>query len=154
MRRSDISGLVSPVSKLDEDAVGLRVIAQLVVDQPPGLAQQPDRVGMQERIGKMRLGEEADEVHRIAFEHVLVGDIQPIVVDAKVGARAQLPTLLPVQRTQETTQPGGRFELLHLQSGAEDRRQVADVLGDEKVVLHEALDGDQAAAIVVTELSC
>ena len=30
--------------QIDEDAVGLRVVAQLVVDQPLRLAQQPDRV--------------------------------------------------------------------------------------------------------------
>ena len=48
--------------------------------------------------------------------------------------------------------PGERLELLHLQRRAQDGRQVADVLGDEEVVLHEALDGDQAAAVVVAEL--
>ena len=100
----------------------------------------------------MRLGEEADEVHRIALEHVLVGDVEPVVVDAEVGARAQLPALLPVQRPQEAAESRRRLELLHLQRRAQDRRQVADVLGDEEVVLHEALDGDQAAAVVVAEL--
>ena len=138
--------------QLDEDAVGLRVIAQLVVDQALGLAQQPDGVGMQERVGKVRLGEKADEVHRIALEHILVGDVQPVVVDAEVGALAQLPALLPVQRAQEPAESGRCLELLHLQRRAQDRRQIADVLGDEKVVLHEAFDGDQAAAVVVTEL--
>ena len=47
---------------------------------------------------------------------------------------------------------GRRLELLHLQGRAQDRRQVADVLGDEEVVLHEALDRAQAAALVVAQL--
>ena len=108
MRRSDISGLRVAGQQLDEDAVGLGVVAQLVVDQALRLAQQPDGVGMQERVGMVRLGEEADEVHRIALEHVRVGDVQPVVVDAEVGARAQLPALLPVQRPQEAAEARAR----------------------------------------------
>ena len=38
--------------QLDEDAVGFRIVAQLVVDQAQRLAQQPDRVGVQERVGR------------------------------------------------------------------------------------------------------
>ena len=53
---------------------------------------------------------------------------------------------------QQPAEPGRCLELLHLQRRAQDRRQIADVLGDEEVVLHEALDGDQAAAVVVAEL--
>ena len=101
-----------------------------------------------------RLGEKADEVHRIALEHLLVGDVDAVVVDAEIGPRADLPPLLPVHRTSRRLSPGDGLELLHFQRRAQDRRQVADVLGDEEVVLHEALDGDQAAAVVVAELRC
>ncbi len=107
---------------------------------------------MQERIGVPRLGEEANEVDGIALEHFRVGDVEPIVVDAELRARAHLPPRLPVERPQQPAEAGRRLELLHLQRRAQDRRQIADVLGDEEVVLHEALDRAQAAAPVVAEL--
>ena len=47
--------------------------------------------------------------------------------------------------------PGRRLDLLHLQRRAQDRREVADVLGDQEVVLHEALDRAQAAALDVAQ---
>ncbi len=48
--------------------------------------------------------------------------------------------------------PRRALELLHLERRAQDRRQVADVLGDEEVVLHEALDGPEPALLLVAEL--
>ena len=138
--------------QLDENAVRLRVGAQLVVDEAQRLAQQPDRVRVQERVRLARLGEEADEVHRIALEHVRVGDVQAIVVDAEIGTRAELAPRLPVERAQQPAQARRRLELLHLERRAQDRGQVAHVLRHEEVVLHEALDREQAAAAVVAEL--
>ncbi len=140
--------------QLHEDSVGLRVGAQIVIDEAQRLAQEPDRVGMQERVGVARLGEEPYEVHAITLEHVRVGDVQPIVVDAKLGARAHLTPRLPIERPEQPAQPRRRLELLHLQGCAQDRRQIADVLGNEEVVLHEALDRAQAAALAVAELLC
>ena len=43
------------------------------------------------------------------------------------------------------------LDLLDLQRRAQDGREVADVLGDQEVVLHEALDRAQAAALDVAE---
>ena len=42
-----------------------------------------------------------------------------------------------------------RFFVLGLELGAEDAGQVADLLGDQEVVLHEALDAARAGAVAV-----
>ena len=91
-----------PGQQLDENSVRFWVFAQFVVDQPLRVPQQADRVRMQERVRQMRFSEEAYQVHRITLEHIRVGNVEPIIVDAKIRAHAQLPALLPIQRTQET----------------------------------------------------
>ena len=47
---------------LEEDAIGFRIVPQLVVDQPQRAAQQPHRVRMEEGARPLGLGEEADQV--------------------------------------------------------------------------------------------
>ena len=47
--------------------------------------------------------------------------------------------------------PGAAFISLASRLGAEDAGQIADFLGDEEVVLHEALDMAQAAMRLVAE---
>ena len=49
-------GVALPSQQLEEDAVGLGVVAQLVVDQAQRAAQQADGVGMQERRRAARPG--------------------------------------------------------------------------------------------------
>ena len=85
MRRSVGSGFLSRAQHLEEDAVGLRIVAQLVVDQPQRPAQQAHGVGMEEGVRLLGPGEEADEVDGIALEHVGVGDVEAAVVDAEIA---------------------------------------------------------------------
>ena len=126
---------------LEKDAVGFRVVAQLVVDEAQGPAQQSYRVGMEEGIRLLRPGKEADEVDGIALEDVGVGYVEPAIVDAEIAGRADVAARAPAQGIEQPAEPGGRLDLLHLQRRAQDGREVADVLGDQEVVLHEALDG-------------
>ena len=87
------------------------------------------------------LGEEADEVDGIALEHLGVGDVEAAVVDAEIGAAARmLAARAPGQRVEQLAEARRGLQLLHLQRRAQDGGQVADVLGDQEVVLHEALD--------------
>ena len=72
----------------EEDAVGLGIVAQLVVDQAQRAAQQPHGIGMEEGAGLLGQGEEADEVDGIALEHLGVGDVEPAVVDAEIAGGA------------------------------------------------------------------
>ena len=80
-----------------------------------------------------------------------VGDIEPAIVDAKVGGDAYLAARAPTHRVQQATEPGRCLHLLHLESRAQDRREIADVLGHQEVVLHEALDRAQAAPVGVSQ---
>ena len=48
-------------------------------------------------------------------------------------------------------QPGRLLGLLVLEAGAEDPGQVADILGDKEIVLHEALDRGETGVILVAQ---
>ena len=54
-------------------------------------------------------------------------------------------------RAAQAAEPRRCLELLHLECRGEARRQVADVLRYEKIMLHEALDPEQAATITIAE---
>ena len=140
-------GALVGAQHLQEDAVGLRIVAQLVVDQPQRAAQQPHRVGMEEGARLLGPGEEADEVDGIALEHVGVGDVEPAVVDAEIAVGADAAPGAPAQRIEQLGDAGRGLDLLDLQRRAQDGGEVADILGDQEVVLHEALHGAQAAAL-------
>ena len=105
---------------------------------------------MKERVGLLRLGKEADEIDGIAREDIGVGDVEPPVVEPEIAARARLAARAPVERIEELQRRRG-LDLLHLQGRAQHRSQVSHVLGDQEIVLHEALDGPQAAAVDIAE---
>ena len=56
-----------------------------------------------------------------------------------------------LERIEDTGEAGPGLELLDLERRAQDGGQIADVLGDQEIVLHEALDGAQAAAVDIAE---
>ena len=106
---------------------------------------------MEEGVRLLGLGEVADEVDGIALEHLDVGNVEPAVVDAKIAAGADAAPGAPAQRIEQPGEPRRRLDLLDLQRRAQDSRQIADVLGDEEIVLHEALDTAQAAALHIAQ---
>ena len=57
----------------------------------------------------------------------------------------------PAQRIEQLGDARRGLDLLDLQRRAQDGGEVADILGDEEVVLHEALDGAQAAALHIAQ---
>ena len=83
--------------------------------------------------------EQADEVDRIAGEDLFVGDVDAVVVDDEIGRAGDLAVAAGGQ-AEEAVQHRRRLAVMLLERGAEDAGQVADVLGDQEVVLHEALD--------------
>ena len=85
-----------------------------------------------------RLAEDADEVHRIALEHVVGGDVDAPVLDDEIGRALQLASAR-ADAAEEAVQPRRVLRLALLELGADDAGQVADVLGDQEIVLHEAL---------------
>ena len=67
-------GVVLRGQDLEEQAVRLLVLAQVVVDEVERMADGAHRVGMECEIVLLRQMEDADQVDRIALEHGLVGD--------------------------------------------------------------------------------
>ena len=59
---------------------------------------------------------------------------------------------LPAERRQKRAEARQRLQLLHLESRADDAGELANFLGDEEIVLHEALDGAQAGMPAIAEL--
>ena len=86
---------------LQEDAIGLLVVAQLVVDEPQRAAQQPHGVRVEECVRLLGPGKEADEVDGIALEDVGVGDVEAAVVDAEIGGGADVPARAPAERIEQ-----------------------------------------------------
>ena len=50
------------------------------------------------------------------------------------------------EAAEDAVEDGQSLRLARLEFGADDRREVADILGDQEIALHEALDARQAAA--------
>ena len=90
----------------------------------------------------LRRVKEADEIDRIVAEGVLARDIEPPAIDreARDLALAQAPAAPGQQRLAL---------LLRFQQGAEDAGEVADILGHQEIVLHEALDAARAGMVGV-----
>ena len=94
--------------------------------------------------------EQAQQIDRVALENLVVGDVDAVVVDDEVGGAGELAPA-PREADQEAVEARHLLGLLFLERGTEDARQVADILGDEEVVLHEALDARQAGMAGVAE---
>ena len=99
----------------------------------------------------VRQREQADEVHRILGEDLLADGVDAAIVDAEVGGAAELGAAAPAERREQRVQGGQALQLLHLERRADDAGQVADFLGDEEIVLHEALDRAQAGMALIAE---
>ena len=94
---------------------------------------------MEGEVVAVRQMKQADEVDRIADEDLLVGDVDAVVVDDEIGGARDLAVAAGGQ-AEEAVEHRRRLAVMLLERGAEDARQVADVLGDQEIVLHEALD--------------
>ena len=134
-------GIVARGQDPDEQRVGVDVGAQRPVDQPQRAAHQLERLGMvfePVAVGEM---EHADQIDRIAREDMLIGDVDALAVDHEVlDAPDRRRPAREGQRLDQARQGRRVLDFLLLQRGAEDPRQVAHILCDQEIVLHEALD--------------
>ena len=111
---------------------------------------QPRRVGMDRQARPVGDPIEADEVDGIALERVVADHVDAVVLDLEIdgvgdGARPA------AQAAEEAVERLGRLGVTLLERGADDRGEIADVLGDEEIVLHEAFDVGLAGARGVAE---
>ncbi|MGX1317974.1 hypothetical protein AB7M17_001427 [Bradyrhizobium sp. USDA 377] len=99
------------------------------------------RIRMEGEVVLLRQAEDADQIDRIVLEHVGRGDVDAVVVDDEVVAVGHAP--FHRRRAQARHHPAQHrrgLGLLVLELGAENGGEVADLFGDQEVVLHEALD--------------
>ena len=137
---------------LHEQPVGLGVFAKLRVDQLQRPRHRAHRVRVKGEIVLLCQPKNPDQVDRILLEHVGCGEIDTVVVDDEIVA-VGYPAAV-VGRPQPRHHPAQhrrRLGLLVFQLGAQDRGEVADVLGDQEIVLHEAFDILHAGMRGITE---
>ena len=144
-------GVVLGGEDIEEEAVGLGVLAQLAVDQLERARDRAQRVGVEGQIVFLRQVEDADQVDRIALEHVGIGHHDAVVVDVEIlGLGQRAPRRRPELR-HHAAQHRHRLGLAVLEFGAEEGGEIADVLRDQEVVLHEPLDVLQARMLGIAE---
>ena len=96
---------------------------------------------MERQIVFLREPEDADQVDRIGLEHVGRRKIDAVVVDDEIfAARYAAAFAAGPEPRHHPAQHRRGLGLLILQLGAQDGGEIADFLGDQEVVLHEALD--------------
>ncbi len=144
-------GIVPGREDLEEQPVGLFVLTQSVVDQMERMPDGAHRIRMECEIVLLREMENADQVDRIALEYVLIRNHDPVVVDDEIlGFAERAPLRRPEPRHHAAEHRHG-FGLAVFELGAQDGGEVADILRDQEVVLHEALDVAQSGMRGVAE---
>ena len=143
-------GVVARGQQFEEDGIGLGIIPD-AADAHQGLPHQLERIGVD--LGAMTPGccKQPDHVDGILAEDIRrlrhhAPALQPEGREvAEVAGRSRQ------QPADHAAQPRRVLHLPGLQAGAENPRQVAHVLGDEEIVLHEALDVLQPAMRLVAQ---
>ena len=96
--------------------------------------------------------EQPDQIDRIALERVGADHVDAIVVDLEI-LRVLDRARPPAQAPDEAVEHRRPLGLALLERRADDRGQIADVFGDEEVVLHEPLDVDEPRPGRIAELT-
>src|SRR5438067_12330577 len=86
--------------------------------------------------------EQAQQTDRIGLKEILGRDRQPLAVDDKAVERP--PSRAPADPRQAALVP-----LIGFKDRAEDASQIADILRDQEVVLHKALDAARTGMVGV-----
>ena len=125
---------------LDEQPVGLRVVAQIGVDELQRLGDDSERVRMDVEPFLLRDMKEPDERDRIVAELAVARHVEPAGIDREPFDRLLAPAPALERKARLAAVLG--FELR-----AEDAGQIADILRDQEIVLHEALDAARASVV-------
>jgi hypothetical protein len=144
-------GLAAVAQDRQEDAVGFRVLAQGRPDELQRAADLAQRIWMNGRVQLGSQPEQPDEIDRRVVEDIVVDRVDAAGIEAELR---MVPDAAAKASGQAAQQAAQRRRLLHLagfQHGAEDAREVADILGDEEIVLHEAFDVLEPAVRCVAE---
>ena len=108
-------------------------------------------VRMERQIVFLREMEDADQIDRVAFENVLVGDIDAVVVDDEVLALAERMPGTRAKARHHAAEHRHGLGLAVLELGAQNGGEIADVLGNQEVMLHETFDITQPGVLGVAQ---
>ena len=139
------AGLLAAEDGIEDQRAGFRQHAHGFCETAQVACQRRQRGGVDVLLLAPGQGEEADHVERIARHDGVVGDADAAGVDHEAWLRQRLRRA----GGKETAQAFGLFLMVCFQLGSEDARQAADILGDEEIALHEALDALLALAVAV-----
>ena len=114
---------------LEKQAVRLGIVAQAGVDALQRLGDEPRRVRVDRQVRPVGDPEEPDQIDRIALEGVVADDVDAVVVDLEI-LRLRDRARPPAQAPDEAVERRRPLGLPLLERGADDRGQIADVLGD------------------------
>src|SRR5262245_30598569 len=129
---------------LKEQLVGFLIITQLGVDEIEGARNDAHRIRMEREIMFLRQMKDADQIDGIALEYAGLRETNAILVDDEIIAfQERAPRPLTESRHQ-AAEHRHALGVAVFQFRAEDGSQIADILCDQEVVLHEALDILQA----------
>ena len=145
-------GLVLGGQDLQEQTIGLLVFAYIGIDQLEGAGGGTHRFRVNCEIVLLRQMEQPDQIDRIAFEYVGAGHIDAIVLDLEiVGLTERAAAARGPKPRDDPAEHRRGLCLLFLERSAKDGGEIADMLGGEEIVLHEAFDILQAGMLGVTE---
>ena len=128
-----------------EQAVRLGVVAERRADEPKRARREPARIRVDGEVVPVGEPEQADQVHRIALERALARKVDAVVVDDEVVGFEPAAAAAP-EAPDHAVEHRPVLRLACLELGADDRGEVADLLRDAKIRLHEALDPGERAA--------
>jgi hypothetical protein len=145
-----------------EEAVRLRIGPEIVVDQPERGADQADRLRVEKQVSPLGLDEKADQVDRIFLEDAGLLDVQAVVVELEIGRGGEvgvgrgggLGAVAPGQGAQKIAKRRHGLELPQFEARNHNAGQVAHVLGDQEVVLHEPLDAQKPEPVMIAQEAC
>ena len=97
--------------------------------------------------------EQPHKIDWIAAEGIGVRNVDAVVLDDEIWKTGDL--LAAPRKGRENPVEARHVLRLHfLQRRTENARQVADILGDQEIVLHEPLDRRHPGGIAVAETAC
>jgi len=102
---------------------------------------------MERQAVMIRQPEQAKNIDRITSENIIVKDRDTIIGDNEIAHLSF--GAATAKRLQKPLENGARLGLTRLQRRTDDSGEIADILGDKEVMLHEAFDARQAGAVVI-----
>ena len=136
-------GIVFGGQHLDEKTVRFRVVADRI-DQPQAVGDGAQRLGVDVEPALLGQVKQPENIDRVVGEAVVFGQRHPVAFQFEPFRRA-------VKHRQSGQREARPAAMLGLQRRTENAREIADLLGDQIIVLHETLDRRGACAAPVSQ---